>query len=126
MTRLVLVGLVVVLGCRKTPEEVHEIPIASLSRDFSTAQSYSGKLVKLTLQPGTYTTLGREVHVNGPVPNRPPIVVFQLAPAASLPSDPKRPVYLVGRCGAVVRDGIYRSSRANYFVTVADCLAAQP
>lgn len=126
MIRAFLCGLVVVVsGCKKTPEQVHEIGIDSLVRSFETAQSYSGRLVKLTLQPGTYSLFGREVHVSGTLPSRPPIVVFQLAPAASLP-DPKRPLYLVGRCGAAVRDGVWRSSRANYSVTVADCLAAQP
>lgn len=121
MTRLVFV--VVLVGCAKTPEQ---IGIDSLARDFSAAQSYSGRLVKLTLQPGTYTPVGREIHVHGPVPNRPPIVVFQLAESSPEVSDPKKPLHLVGRCGEAVRDHIYRSSRANYSVTVSECVASQP
>lgn len=125
MIRALIFGVVVLSGCKTKPDtQVHEIGIDSLTRSHQVAASFSGKLVKVTIQPSSYAVVGRELHVRGTVANTPPIVVFKLSPVSSLP-DPKLPVTIIGRCEAPVRDGIYRSSRADYSLAVTDCLTAQ-
>lgn len=127
MTRLLLFGVVMMVsGCtRKTDPQVHEIGLDSLTRSYQVAGSFTGKLVKLTIPPESYSVVNRELHVSGTVPRTPPLVVFKLSPLASLP-DPKKTVVVIGKCGEPQRDGVWRSFRADYSVTVADCLVAQP
>lgn len=121
-----LAAVTAVSGCREKPDEhVHEIGVESLVRGLTVARAFDGKLVKVRIDPGWYVVAGREIRVHGTVPHTTPIVTFVLHPTAT-PPDPKRQVYVIGRCGAADHDGVRRSARADYCVTVRDCLAAQP
>lgn len=115
-----------VSGCRENSDKpVHEIGIESLTRDYNVARAFAGHTIKVRIDPGWYAVVGREIHVPGTTPYTTPIAVFQLHSASSIP-DPKQQVYIVGRCGTPVRDGVRRSMRADYRVTITDCLVAQP
>ena len=101
------------------PESVYSVGVYRLARDYPTAQSYAGALVRVRLPAGSYTAAGSELRVSGDAPGSPPLVVF--ACRDPLGPGPAPAVEVVGRVLAPVRDRVFRTATADFMVRVADC-----
>ena len=100
------------------PESVYSVGVYRLARDYPTAQSYAGAMVRVRLAAGSYTSSGSELRVSGDAPGSPPLVVFD---CLDRPRDGSPAVEVVGRVLSPVRDRIFRTALADFSVRVVDC-----
>ena len=105
------------------PESVYSVSAHRLARDYPTAQSYAGALVRVRLAAGSYTAAGRELRVPGTVAGSPPLVVFD---CLDRPRDGSPAVEVVGRVLSPARDRVFRTALADFSVRVVDCHVSPP
>lgn len=103
------------------PAQVYDVGVYTLARDIQTAESYAGCMIRVRVERSKYTAAGSSVHVHGTVPDTPPLVIFVCVGA--VPADAPRGLVLTGRCKGPTRDGVFRTARADFVVTVLDCSA---
>jgi hypothetical protein len=106
------------------PESVYSVGVYRLARDYPTAQSYAGALVRVRLAADSYTSSGSELRVSGDAPGSPPLVVF--ACRDPLGPGPAPAVEVVGRVLSPVRDRVFRTATADFSVRVVDCHVSPP
>jgi hypothetical protein len=105
------------------PPEIHDVHWTALTRDYPTASSYAGRTVRVRLAKGEYAHEGNELRVWANDRTVPAILLIRLA-APPPPGD--GPLVVVGTCRGATRDGVWRSPRADYFVTVTEATASVP
>ncbi len=102
---------------KQPPADVH---YAVLYRDLDTANAYRNVRVRCRLEPADYLTVptleGWELRVWAGDRAAPPVLVFQCDEG---PADGS--ITVVGVCQGAERDGVWRSPRADFRVTVREC-----
>jgi hypothetical protein len=124
MSRPLVCALVFALylsGCAApeptAPAVVYDVSPWALARDYPTALSYSGCTVRVRLERDSYAADGCELRVAGGIPFTPPLLVFrcrEVPPAGGT-------LVVTGRVLHPVRDGAWRTTRADFCVVVTDC-----
>lgn len=100
------------------PESVYSVSALRLARDYPTAQSYAGQMVRVRLAAGSYSVAGSELRVSGTAAGTPPLVVFACRDRVE---ESSTSVEVVGRVLSPVRDKIFRTALADFSVRVVDC-----
>ena len=129
MIRPILVCFVLLPGCsgptpapspREIPNHVWDVSPEFLTRDIATAKLYAGYRVRLSLAAGTYLVVKPgELTIPAQMPGVDALIRFHCLTA---PVDNKRSIVLVGVCREPVRDGIWRTHRADFYVAVDECV----
>ncbi len=102
---------------KKPREEVFDVSWTNLVRDHQTAVAYRGHKIRFRLDGGDYQIVGQELHVCGMNRNNGPVI---LCTGSSFKKGGR--VTVVGVCREVVRDGVWRSPRTNFYVVVEQCV----
>jgi hypothetical protein len=118
--RLFALALLFVCGCEPTEpppkppdDRVYPVSPAALTRDRQTADAYDGCRVELRLGKYDYVLVRDELHVPAAVPNTLPCVVCRPVRIRDTPA-----VTVTGRV-RVVRDGVRRGLRCDFYVSLA-------
>jgi hypothetical protein len=124
MTRpLVFVLLLSLSGCLGSGTApppavvVYDVSPGALARDYPTALSYANCTVRVRLPAGTYSAEGTDIRVPGGIPFTPPLLVFRCRETPPKTGD----LVCVGRVLPIVKDGFWRTVRADFCVVVTDC-----
>ena len=109
-----------VVSTPKVPDPVHDVGWTVMIRDYTTADIYTGRKVRIRVDRDDYKTDGQEVRIwltQGAF--EPVIVCHTWEP---VPKDEGRGVLITGVSKGPVRDGKWRSLRVDYFVRLENCV----
>lgn len=129
MRLLALSILVLLPGCgpapapspREIPNQVWTVSPEFLTRDIETAKLYAGYRVRLALPAQTYTVVKPgELAFAASFPGVSPLIDFKCI--GSVPTMNKQSIILVGVCRDPVHDGVWRTHRADFHITIDECV----
>lgn len=135
MVRLILMGLLPFLSvaCRSAsppaPEQIYAVSPYTLCRDLQMARDFANCRVRMVFNAGDYVVAADCLQMPSSIPNAPPIMVLRPAADQLLPIAGQT-VTVVGRCGQPIHDGVWRTRRVDFWLTVSECtftvLVAKP
>lgn len=114
-------GCVLCLSCGPKPTTAptitHDVAWQALVRDHTTASAYQNHRIRVQLDAAEYEHADGEVRVWAGARTMPPVLVFKLAGKLEQPA----PIVIVGTVRHIIRDGVWRSPRTDFCVTVEGC-----
>ncbi len=87
-----------------------------------TPEAYQNQLVRVRLNPGSYSVVRNEVHFPSPIGGVPPAVVWECV--LTVPGDTGKSLVIVGRVSRVIYDGEFRTAAVQWQVRLTDCTVA--
>lgn len=127
MSRIsLLLGICLCVSCgptvssTKKDQPIYDVAWISLSNDYHTANSYRNQRVRIRIDASDYEVVGNSIQVYLGKKATP---CFIKCDCREVPPS-KSNLIISGTCLGPTRDGIWRSPRTDFYITVVDCVVS--